>query len=131
MTKIKLYDDRDFDYYNPRPFILNMLSLLGTDDHEVLYNWVSSNTQDFFTNKIITIEKIDTMPSAVLDQFVKNLKNVVDRKADNLENEVRSLESSIEEYDVRINNLIEAKNRTIEKLARLKDVIAKSSRANN
>jgi len=131
MSKIKLYDDRDFDYYNPRPFILNMLSLLGTDDHEVLYNWVSSNVQDFFTGKVITIEKIDTMPSAVLDQFVKNLKNVVDRKAENLENEVRSLESSIEEYDVRINNLIEAKNRTIEKLARLKDVIAKSSRANN
>jgi hypothetical protein len=128
--KIKLYDERDFDYYNPKPFVLSMLSLFGEEDHKRLSGWIDSSLKYLFVGNLLKSNVLDIIKSNELDILIKEMKSVLDRKANHLEEEMKDLEKQIRYCQERIDENIEQKNTYAGKLEGLKNVIAKVSRAN-
>jgi hypothetical protein len=129
--KIKLYDERDFDYYNPKPFVLSMLSLFGEEDHKRLSGWIDNNLKYLFVGTMLRNNFLDTIKDNELDILVKEMKSVLDRKANHLEEEMKDLEKQIRYCQERIDENIEQKNTYAAKLEGLKNVIAKVSRADS
>jgi hypothetical protein len=129
--KIKLYDERDFDYYNPKPFVLDMLSLFGEEDYKRLSGWIDNNLKYLFVGTMLRNDFLDTIKNNELDILVKEMKSVLDRKANHLEEEMKDLEKQIIYCQERIDENIEQKNTYAAKLEGLKNVIAKVSRADS
>jgi flagellar capping protein FliD len=131
MRKIKLYDEKDLDYYNPKPFLLSMLSLFGEEDYKRLSNWVDSGLKHLFVGTLLKNNFIDTIKNDELDALIREVKNTLDRKANSLEDELRELEHKIKMCDSNIETAITSKNNYITQLEGLKNVIAKATRTNN
>ena len=131
MRKIKLYDEKDLDYYNPKPFLLSMLSLFGEDDYKRLSSWVDSSLKHLFVDNLLKNDFIDTIKNDELDVLIREVKNTLDRKANGLEDELRELEHRIKMCDANIESAITSKNNYITQLEGLKNVIAKATRPNN
>jgi hypothetical protein len=129
--KIKLYDEREFDYYNPKPFVLDMLSLFGEEDHKRLSGWIDNTLKYLFVGTMLKNNFLDTIKDNELDILVKEMKSVLDRKANHLEEEMKDLEKQIRYCQERIDENIEQKNTYAAKLEGLKNVIAKVSRADS
>jgi ElaB/YqjD/DUF883 family membrane-anchored ribosome-binding protein len=131
MSKIKLYDEKDLDYYNPKPFVLNMLSFFGEEDHKRLYSWIDSELKHLFEGSILKNNFLDIIKNNDLDQLVKDMKQVLDRKAENLESELRDLERKIKRIEEMVQENLKDKDNYITQLEGLKNVIAKATRPNN
>ena len=131
MAKIKLYDEKDFDYYNPKPFVLNMLSFFGEEDHKRLCGWVDSELKHLFNGNFLKNNFLDGIKNNELDHLIKDMKNVLDRKAENLESEVKDLERKIKRCQEMAEENLKDKDNYITQLEGLKNVIAKATRPNN
>jgi ElaB/YqjD/DUF883 family membrane-anchored ribosome-binding protein len=131
MAKIKLYDEKDLDYYNPKPFVLNMLSLFGEEDHKRLHSWSNSELKDLFEGNILKNNFLDIVKNNELDQLIRDMKQVLDRKAENLEQEVRDLERKIKRCQEMAEENLKDKDNYTTQLEGLKNVIAKATRTNN
>jgi len=131
MTKIKLYDEKDLDYYNPKPFVLAMLSFFGEEDHKRLHGWTSSELQYLFEGYILKNNFLDIVKNNDLDQLVKDMKQVLDRKAENLQSEFRDLERKIKRCQEMAEENLKDKDNYTAQLEGLKNVIAKATRPNN
>jgi uncharacterized protein YlxW (UPF0749 family) len=131
MSKIKLYDEKDLDYYNPKPFVLNMLSLFGEEDHKRLFNWIDSDLKHLFNGNILKNNFLDIVKNNELDHLIKDMKQTLDRKAENLESEVKELERKIKRCQDMVDENLKDKNNYITQLEGLKNVIAKATRTNN
>jgi hypothetical protein len=130
MAKIKLYDEKDLDYYNPKPFVLNMLSLFGEEDHKRLYGWTDNNLKHLFNGNVLKNNFLDIIKNNELDYIIKDMKNILDRKAENLENEVKELERKIKRCQDMVDENLKDKNNYTTQLEGLKNVIAKATRTN-
>ena len=131
MGKIKLYDEKDLDYYNPKPFVLNMLSLFGEEDHKRLYGWVDNNLKHLFNGNVLKNNFLDIVKNNELDYIIKDMKNILDRKAENLEQEVKDLERKIKRCQEMAEENLKDKDNYNTQLEGLKNVIAKATRPNN
>lgn len=131
MSKIKLYDEKDLDYYNPKPFVLNMLSLFGEEDHKRLYGWVDNNLKHLFNGNVLKNNFLDIIKNHELDYIIKDMRNILDRKAENLESEIKELERKIKRCQEMADENIKDKNNYMSQLEGLKNVIAKATRPNN
>jgi hypothetical protein len=131
MSKIKLYDEKDLDYYNPKPFVLNMLSLFGEEDHKRLYGWVDNNLKHLFNGNVLKNNFLDIIKNHELDYIIKDMRNILDRKAENLESEIKELERKIKRCQDMADENIKDKNNYTTQLEGLKNVIAKATRPNN
>jgi ElaB/YqjD/DUF883 family membrane-anchored ribosome-binding protein len=131
MGKIKLYDEKDLDYYNPKPFVLNMLSLFGEEDHKRLHSWSNSELKDLFEGNILKNNFLDIVKNNELDQLIRDMKQVLDRKAENLEQEVRDLERKIKRCQEMAEENLKDKDNYTTQLEGLKNVIAKASGPNS
>ena len=131
MGKIKLYDEKDLDYYNPKPFVLNMLSLFGEEDHKRLYGWVDNNLKHLFNGNVLKNNFLDIIKNHELDYIIKDMRNILDRKAENLESEIKELERKIKRCQDMADENIKDKNNYMSQLEGLKNVIAKATRPNN
>jgi ElaB/YqjD/DUF883 family membrane-anchored ribosome-binding protein len=131
MGKIKLYDEKDLDYYNPKPFVLNLLSLFGEEDHKRLHGWTNNELQYLFEGYILKNNFLDIIKNNDLDQLIRDMKQVLDRKAENLESELRDLERKIKRIEEMVQENLRDKDNYITQLEGLKNVIAKATRPNN
>jgi hypothetical protein len=131
MAKIKLYDEKDLDYYNPKPFVLNMVSLFGEEDHKRLYSWIDSELKHLFEGSILKNNFLDIIKNHELDHLIKDMKQVLDRKAENLEQDVRDLERKIKRCQEMAEENLKDKDNYTTQLEGLKNVIAKATRTNN
>ena len=131
MAKIKLYDEKDLDYYNPKPFVLNMVSLFGEEDHKRLYSWIDGELKHLFEGSILKNNFLDIIKNNELDHLIKDMKQVLDRKAENLEQEVRDLERKIKRCQEMAEENLKDKDNYTTQLEGLKNVIAKATRPNN
>ena len=131
MAKIKLYDEKDLDYYNPKPFVLNMVSLFGEEDHKRLYGWIDGELKHLFEGSILKNNFLDIIKNNELDHLIKDMKQILDRKAENLEQEVRDLERKIKRCQEMADENIKDKDNYTTQLEGLKNVIAKATRTNN
>ena len=131
MAKIKLYDEKDLDYYNPKPFVLNMVSLFGEEDHKRLYSWIDGELKHLFEGSILKNNFLDIIKNHELDHLIKDMKQILDRKAENLEQEVRDLERKIKRCQEMAEENLKDKDNYITQLEGLKNVIAKATRTNN
>jgi hypothetical protein len=131
MAKIKLYDEKDLDYYNPKPFVLNMVSLFGEEDHKRLYSWIDGELKYLFEGSILKNNFLDIIKNHELDHLIKDMKQVLDRKAENLEQEVRDLERKIKRCQEMAEENLKDKDNYTTQLEGLKNVIAKATRTNN
>jgi ElaB/YqjD/DUF883 family membrane-anchored ribosome-binding protein len=131
MAKIKLYDEKDLDYYNPKPFVLNMVSLFGEEDHKRLYSWIDGELKHLFEGSILKNNFLDIIKNHELDHLIKDMKQVLDRKAENLEQEVRDLERKIKRCQEMAEENLKDKDNYTTQLEGLKNVIAKATRTNN
>jgi ElaB/YqjD/DUF883 family membrane-anchored ribosome-binding protein len=131
MAKIKLYEEKDLDYYNPKPFVLSMLSFFGEEDHKRLHSWSDSELKHLFEGYILKNNFLDGIKNNELDHLIKDMKQVLDRKAENLESEVKDLERKIKRCQEMADENIKDKNNYMSQLEGLKNVIAKATRTNN
>jgi hypothetical protein len=131
MGKIKLYDEKDFDYYNPKPFVLNMLSLFGEEDYKRLYNWVDGSLKHLFNGNVLKNNFLDGIKNNELDRIINDMKQTLDRKAENLEQEVRDLERKIKRCQEMAEENLKDKDNYTTQLEGLKNVITKATRPNN
>ena len=131
MAKIKLYDEKDLDYYNPKPFVLNMVSLFGEEDHKRLYSWIDGELKHLFEGSILKNNFLDIIKNHELDHLIKDMKQILDRKAENLEQEVRDLERKIKRCQEMAEENLKDKDNYTTQLEGLKNVIAKATRTNN
>ena len=131
MAKIKLYDEKDLDYYNPKPFVLNMVSFFGEEDHKRLYSWIDGELKHLFEGSILKNNFLDIIKNNELDHLIKDMKQVLDRKAENLEQEVRDLERKIKRCQEMAEENLKDKDNYTTQLEGLKNVIAKATRPNN
>jgi len=131
MAKIKLYDEKDLDYYNPKPFVLNMVSLFGEEDHKRLYSWIDGELKHLFEGSILKNNFLDIIKNHELDHLIKDMKQILDRKAENLESEVKELERKIKRCQDMVDENLKDKNNYTTQLEGLKNVIAKATRPNN
>jgi ribosomal protein S18 len=131
MAKIKLYDEKDLDYYNPKPFVLNMVSLFGEEDHKRLYSWIDGELKHLFEGSILKNNFLDIVKNNELDHLIKDMKQILDRKAENLEQEVRDLERKIKRCQEMAEENLKDKDNYTTQLEGLKNVIAKATRPNN
>ena len=131
MSKIKLYDEKDLDYYNPKPFVLNMLSLFGEEDHKRLYSWIDGELKHLFNGHILKNNFLDIVKNNELDHLIKDMKQILDRKAESLESEVKDLERKIKRCQDMVDENLKDKNNYMSQLEGLKNVIAKATRTNN
>jgi hypothetical protein len=131
MSKIKLYDEKDLDYYNPKPFVLNMLSFFSEEDHKRLYGWVDGNLKHLFNGNVLKNNFLDIIKNHELDYIIKDMRNILDSKAQNLETEIKELERKIKRCQEMADENLKDKNNYTTQLEGLKNVIAKATRTNN
>jgi DNA anti-recombination protein RmuC len=131
MDKIKLYDDRDFDYYNPKPFLLNMLSIFGEDDHKRLKSFIDNDLHYLFSDHYLKMELLTDIKANHLDRLIKEVKSVLRRKAENLEEEMSNLENKIKRCKERIEEATASEKQYTTQLEGLKNVIARYAKPNN
>jgi hypothetical protein len=131
MAKIKLYDEKDLDYYNPKPFVLSMLSFFGEEDHKRLYSWSDSELKHLFEGCVLKNNFLDGIKNNELDQLIRDMKQTLDRKAENLEQEVRDLERKIKRCQEMAEENLKDKDNYTTQLEGLKNVIARYAKPNN
>jgi ElaB/YqjD/DUF883 family membrane-anchored ribosome-binding protein len=131
MGKIKLYDEKDLDYYNPKPFVLNMVSLFGEEDHKRLHSWSDGELKHLFSGNVLKNNFLDGIKNNELDRLIRDMKQVLDRKAENLESELKDLERKIKRIEQMVEENLKDKDNYITQLEGLKNVIAKATRPNN
>jgi vacuolar-type H+-ATPase subunit I/STV1 len=132
--RIKLYDERDYDYYNPKPYILRLVSMLDEDDLKRVRGWIDSDLRYIFKDEDSHELKDNFVNEVKLehtDRLVRELQNGLHRKANEIDERLRSYQKEIEEIDERIANQSRLRQEYVNRLARLKDVIAKATRTNN
>jgi ElaB/YqjD/DUF883 family membrane-anchored ribosome-binding protein len=131
MNKIKLYDERDFDYYNPKPFLLDMLSIFGEDDYKRLKSFVDSDLLYLFSDLHLKTELFVDIKNNHLDRLISEVKSVLRRKAENLEEEMSNLENKIRRCKEHVKENLASEKQYTEQLEGLKNVIARYAKPNN
>jgi ElaB/YqjD/DUF883 family membrane-anchored ribosome-binding protein len=131
MSKIKLYDKKDLDYYNPKPYLLSMLSIFSEEDYARLKSWISNDLSHIVEDKKIKDGVIDTLSSNDLDKLISECESVLNRKANSIEDEINDLQYKIKKADADIESTLIRKTDYISKLEGLKNVIARYSKPNN
>jgi hypothetical protein len=111
-VQIKLYDKKDFDYYNPRPYIKSLLKHLKTEDynnvsyyfdeseHDYLFVWPadkqsSSNKRD----RVIVENFAEVIKEKHMRKFISRFENYLDNKASDILEEIESLKKQIEKQE--------------------------------
>jgi ElaB/YqjD/DUF883 family membrane-anchored ribosome-binding protein len=131
MSKIKLFDKRDFDYYNPKPYLLGMLSIFNEEDYGRLKGWMNSDLSFIFEDNKIKEGVIDTLSTDQMDRVVQECENVLSRKASTIQDEINDLEYKIKRVDAEVESTLIRKADYISKLEGLKNVIARYAKPNN
>jgi len=131
MSKIKLYDEREYDYYNPKPFLLNMLAIFGEDDYKRLKQFVDGDLHYLFSDYYLKTELLVDIKNNHLDRLIGEVKSVLRRKAETLEEEMSNLENKIRRCKERVEENLAAQNQYTEQLEGLKNVIARYAKPNN
>jgi len=111
MADIKLYDERDYDYYNPKPYLQNLVDILlksvetqnsvayDIDDKSYDYLFVYQTREDAererkknrvfhsdFVN-LVKIEHADRVRRALetgIGRFIMNLKNNIEKRKEQI-----------------------------------------------
>jgi hypothetical protein len=111
-VQIKLYDKKDFDYYNPRPYIKSLLKHLKREDynnvsyyfdeseHDYLFVWPadkqsSSNKKD----RVIVENFAEVIKEKHMRKFISRFENYLDNKASGILEEIESLKKQIEKQE--------------------------------
>jgi gas vesicle protein len=131
ITKLKFYQDRDLDYYNPKPFVLSMISIFSQEDHKRLSQYVDNDLHYLFPDGVFNSDLLTNIKQNHLDKLIKEIKSVLNRKADNIQDEISNLENRIKRCQERIEENTAEKNKYTTQLEGLKNVIAKAARADN
>jgi ElaB/YqjD/DUF883 family membrane-anchored ribosome-binding protein len=131
MSKIKLYDKKDLDYYNPKPYLLGMLSIFNEQDYIRLKNWISNDLSHIVENNKIKDGIIDTLSVNDLDRVISECESVLNRKASNIEDEIINLELKIKRVESEIETTLISKAEYIAELEGLKNVVARYTKPNN
>lgn len=144
LTELKLYDERDYDYYNPHPYLKHLISFCNTemqnsmaydmDDKAYDYLFMYTNADDeqnerkkrrVFRPNLLQLIKIEHT-----GRVKRGLERVVDNYARNLDDKARSYRERIRRAENDIKNQIETIEREKKELKEVEDVIAKYQNKN-
>ena len=139
LKELKLYDERDYDYYNPHPYFNHLISFCNTemqnsmsydmDDKIYDYLFMYTNADDeqnerkkrrVFRPNILLLIKIDHA-----GRVKRALERVVDNYARNLDDKVKSYKERIRRAENDIKTQLETIEREKKELKEVEDVIAK------
>ena len=110
--KIELYNEKDFDYYNPKVYIQNLLKQLTTEnfnslsyyfdepEHDYLFIWpadkqYSSNKRD----RVIVENFAEVIKEKHMRKFVKRLEGYLDIKASTMIDDIKKLKEQIQKQE--------------------------------
>ena len=131
MSRIKLYDKRDFDYYNPKPYLLKMMSIFNAEDYRILKNWSSSSVRHLFRDEDsdgrLLDNALEIATQEELDILINECHNVLERKASRVHEDIDNYERKISSYNEMIIEYTDKKNEYVKALEELKNVISKST----
>lgn len=144
--EIKLFDKKDYDYYNPTPYINHLVSFCDTKiQHEVSWE-IDSEVYDYlFTylneedranerkkKRVFSKDFTSIIKSKHADRVIRSLERVVDAFSSDLDSRVetqkrriRNSEENLRSLEVGIKEQIESIAREKEELKELENVIEK------
>ena len=143
MTSIKMYDVRDFDYYNPKPFIKTLVDICvkskdvqnriayDIDHTEYDYLFVYQNKEDeenqrkktrLFHSDFVNLLKLEDT-----NRVLQALKRAVDSYGENLNDRIQDCKRGISNLEETITNAMSRINEKKAELKELEDVIKKYS----
>ena len=141
LKELKLYDERDYDYYNPNPYLKHLISFCNTemqnnvaydmDDNDYDYLFMYANKEDeenerkrrrVFKPNLLELVKVEHT-----GRVKRALERVVDNYARNLDDKVRSYKERIRRAENDIKTQLETIEREKKELKEVEDVIAKYS----
>jgi hypothetical protein len=141
MSEIKLYDQRDYDYYNPKPFLQHLVSIClfskdsqnrvayDIDDNKYDYLFVYQNKDDeergskktrIFHSDFVNLVKIEDV-----SRVKQALERSVNSYASNLHDNLRREKERIKDLEQTITNAQISIEERKKELKGIEDVIAK------
>ena len=139
LKELKLYNERDYDYYNPHPYFKHLITFCNSemqnsmsydmDDNKYDYLFMYVNKEDEENQRkkrrVFKPNLLDIIKTEDTGRVKRALERVVDNYARNLDDKVKSYKERIRRAENDIKNQIETIDREKKELKELEDVIAK------
>lgn len=141
LKELKLYDERDYDYYNPNPYLTHLVSFCNTemqnsvaydmDDSAYDYLFMYTNADDEENQRkkrrVFRLNLLKLVKVEHTSRLKRALERVVDNYARNLDDKVKSYKERIRLAEKDIKAQLETIEREKKELKEIEDVIAKYS----
>jgi chromosome segregation ATPase len=141
MASIKMYDVRDFDYYNPKPFIKMLVDICvkskdvqnriayDIDHNEYDYLFVYQNKEDEENQRkktrLFHSDFVNLLKSEDINRVLQALRRAVDNYGENLNDRIQDCKRGISNLEDTITNAQSRINEKKQELKELEDAIAK------
>jgi hypothetical protein len=142
---IKLYNERDLDFYNPKPYLTKLMSYLTIEDingiswymdddrYDYLFTWQADASEHMLASKryrIFIDNVLDVVKPEHMERFIERIVSKVQSFESNLQDNIKYEVDKLQEK----NNLLQSLQKDIAertaKLERLNAILAKAQQIN-
>jgi len=137
--EIKLFDKKDYDYYNPKPYITHLISFFDTqmqnqvsydmdnDCYDYLFMYLTNEDRNATRKKkrVFCGDFLNLVKQNHMDRVIKALERAAINFAENLKNKVDTYKRRIKNAEQGIKEQLETIEREKKELKELEDVIKK------
>jgi chromosome segregation ATPase len=141
MSSIKMYDLRDYDYYNPKPFIKMLVDICvkskdvqhriayDIDHTEYDYLFVYQNKEDEENQRkktrLFHSDFVNILKSEDINRVLQALRRAVDNYGENLNDRIQDCKRGISNLEDTVTNAMSRINEKKQELKELEDALTK------